>query len=218
MSEFYEAYWRRPGGSPADFGFLANERQDALRNALASIPNDTHILDAGCGNGAFSKFMTELGYHVSGIDIAEAAISRAIDTLPNDSYLVASIEQGLPFRDNEFSAIWFTEVLEHVFNTHAALAELNRILQRNGLLVLTTPYHGLTKNVLIALFGFEQHYNPYISHIRFFTRQSLTACLERAGFQVTHWAGMGRRWPIWMTQFVVAMKIGEPGEAPEIVG
>ncbi len=114
--------------------------------------------------------------------------------------------------------MWCTEVLEHVLDVHAGLAELNRVVVQGGLLVLTVPYHGLAKNLLIALVAFERHYNPYISHIRFYTRKSLCDCLERAGFTAISWGGVGRCWPLWMSHFVIARKTGVPGHTPQIIG
>ena len=130
----------------------------------------------------------------------------------------ASLEEGLPFASEAFAAIWCTEVLEHLFDVHTALTELNRVLMPGGLLVLTVPYHGLIKNLLIALGGFERHFNPYLSHLRFFTRKSLGACLAQGGFLALSWGGVGRYWPLWMSHFVVARKTANPSPAPEIVG
>ena len=84
--------------------------------------------------------------------------------------------------------------------------------------MLTTPYHGLFKNLLIALFAFDGHYNPALSHIRFFSRRSLDASFRRAGFVPIGWRGLGRTWPIWKSVFVVARKVAPAGPPPEIIG
>ena len=218
VSEFYERYWQREGGSPADHGFALAERKANLQRALAELPAGAWVLDAGCGNGEFSAFIASLGYRVSGVDISENAIARAQSACPGGHFELGSLESGLSFDDGTFQAVWCSEVLEHLFDVHAALAELNRVLTPGGLLVLTTPYHGLLKNLVIALVGFETHYHPYLSHIRFFTRRSLAICLESAGFAVERWGGVGRRWPLWMAHFVIARKVAPPGPPPTIEG
>lgn len=215
---FYERYWQRPGSSPGDHGYDLAERKTKLQAALRQTATGASILDAGCGNGDFSAFLVDLGYQVTGVDISTTAVERARRVCPQGRLEVASLEAGLPFQDDAFAAAWCSEVLEHLFDVHAALAELNRVLRPGGLLILTTPYHGLIKNLIIALIGFERHYNPYLSHIRFFTPQSLSRCLQRAGFAVEKWEGVGRHWPVWRCCFVVARKIGRPGPAPEIEG
>ncbi|MBM4430282.1 MAG: class I SAM-dependent methyltransferase [Chloroflexi bacterium] len=218
ISDFYERYWQREDGPLADHGFAMAERQQKLQAALASIPPGSAILDAGCGNGEFGVFLAQLGYWVSGVDISESAVVRARSICPAGHFEVASLEHELPFADGTFQAIWCTEVLEHLFGVHATLAHLNRVLASGGLLIITVPYHGLIKNLAIALSGFERHYNPYLSHIRFYTRKSLCMCLRHAGFTVISWGGVGRRWPFWKSHFVVARKTSPPGPRPKIIG
>jgi 2-polyprenyl-3-methyl-5-hydroxy-6-metoxy-1,4-benzoquinol methylase len=213
-TDFYERYWQKEAGR----GFAVPERQAKLHKALQGLPSGSPVLDAGCGKGEFSFYLAQLGYQVTGIDISEVAVEKARQSTPQGHFETASLDTKLPFPAEQFAAVWCTEVLEHLFDVHIALAELNRVLKPNGLLVLTTPYHGLVKNLAIAIAGFDRHYDPYISHIRFFTRRSLQMCLQRAGFQAEAWSGLGRRWPLWMSFFVVARKATLPGPAPEIFG
>lgn len=189
ISKFYKRYWQRAGGDIPEQGFALQERKALLKAALANLHRGAPVLDAGCGSGEFTAFLAGLGFTVTGVDISAAAVDRAKQRYPAARLEVASLEAGLPFADEEFAAVWCSEVLEHLFDVRAALAELNRVLQTGGKLVLTTPYHGLIKNIAIALLGFEKHYNPYGAHIRFFTRRSLAICLEHAGLAVERWGG-----------------------------
>jgi 2-polyprenyl-6-hydroxyphenyl methylase/3-demethylubiquinone-9 3-methyltransferase len=218
LAQFYDRYWQRPDEMSSDHGLENGPRRALLRSALAELPAGAAVLDAGCGPGDFSAWIAGLGYRAVGVDLSSAVVAHARARHPGISFHAAELEQGLPFADGSFAAAWCSEVLEHLFDVHAALAELNRVLQPGGLLVLTTPYHGLAKNLIITLKGFDAHYNPYLSHIRFFTRRSLTGCVERAGFRVERWGGIGRAWPVWKSQTAVCRKAGAPGPAPEIVG
>ena len=194
------------------------ERKVLLRKALADLQAGARILDAGCGSGEFLLFLAGLGYEVTGVDLSPAAISKAKAVVPVARLEAASLEQRLPFASGAFAAIWCTEVLEHLFDVHSALTELNRVLMPGGLLILTVPYHGLVKNQFIALGSFERHFNPYLSHLRFFSRKSLGDCLAHSGFMAISWGVVGRCWPIWMSHFVVARKTALPSPAPEIIG
>lgn len=219
---FYEAYWQREKASPQDDP-TTTERQNLLQNALqpllrADSPSSCSVLDAGCGDGKFSTFLHGLGFHVAGIELSELAAAKAKSRCPYADIQVGSLETRLPFADASFNAIWCTEVLEHLFDVHGALAEFNRVLKDKGMLLLTTPYHGFVKNLLIALFGFDRHFNPEISHIRFFTRITLERCFRQAGFVPVSWHGVGRVWPLWKSFFVIARKEAPAGPPPEIIG
>lgn len=217
-SEFYESYWHRARNIPAEQIFELARRKEKLQGALTSLPKGAPVLDAGCGSGEFSAFMVDLGFSVSSIDISATAVEHASKRCPEATFKVASLDAELPFDDGTFAAVWCTEVIEHVFHVHGALAELNRVIRPGGRLVLTTPYHGLLKNLVIALLRFEKHYHPYLSHIRFFTRRSLRMCMDHAGFSVVTWSGFGWFRPLWKSHFVVAQKAGPSGPAPEITG
>ncbi len=218
VKEFYEGYWRKDYAPPQSDPTSAQRmvRLEAVLGPLvaSSRTGSRHALDAGCGDGAFLAFLHRLGLRVSGLELAEAAATRARRRCPDADVRVGSLEEPLPFDDESFDAVWCTEVLEHLFNVHGALGELNRVLKPGGLLMVTTPYHGLVKNLLITAWAFDGHYNPDLSHIRFFTRRTLDRSLRRAGFDPVRWEGVGRVWPIWKSMFVVARKTGAPGPPP----
>lgn len=218
FAQFYERYWQRPDEIHSEHGLELAARKALLRRALRPLSPGSAVLDAGCGVGTFSRFLADQGLAVTGVDIAANAVAHARKRYPELEFHAAALEAGLPFKDARFAAVWCSEVLEHLFDVHAALTELNRVLRPGGLLVLTTPYHGLAKNLIITLKGFDRHFNPYLSHIRFFSRRTLLACLDHAGFALVEWGGIGRAWPVWKSQTVICRKAGPPGPAPEIVG
>jgi 2-polyprenyl-3-methyl-5-hydroxy-6-metoxy-1,4-benzoquinol methylase len=220
--QFYEEYWRTEHVSAVGDPTAA-ERMVRLREALDALfpgrrSGSVRVLDAGCGAGEFLAFLGRVGFAVAGVDLSAEAVERARRRNPDADVRVGSIEEHIPFRGETFDAVWCTEVLEHVFDVHATLTELNRMLRPSGALVLTTPYHGVLKNMLIAPLNFDRHFNPEGSHIRFFTRRTLARVLVRAGFTPLTWQGIGRVRPIWKSFFVVARKTGTPGPPPEIVG
>ena len=86
------------------------------------------ILDVGCGTKPYKGFFQEPNSYV-GID-------RRADTAD-----VKSIGEFLPFADSSFDTVLCTQVLEHVENSEKVLAEFNRILEDDGVLILST--HGI---------------------------------------------------------------------------
>jgi SAM-dependent methyltransferase len=227
--DFYDKYWQAEEAVP-ERDPTTEQRKSLLRMCLSSLDGNSKllsgetsmkrvkVLDAGCGNGEFSKFIKSMGFDVVGIDISQSAIKKAIANNPDIDFKIGSVEDPLPFADGEFDVIWTTEVLEHVFDIHTCLSQFNCILSQGGQLILTVPYHGTIKNTAIALFGFERHFNPDISHIRFFTKSSLNKCLIRTGFKPLFWKGIGRCWPFYKSIFMVAEKTSAPEKKGEIIG
>jgi len=60
---------------------------------------------------------------------------------------------------------------------------MHRVLAPGGRLLVTVPYHGGLKNVLIALCRWDEHFAPTGPHIRFFTKSSLEKMVRSAGFR-----------------------------------
>lgn len=107
---------------------------------LASrIPRATdRVLDVGCGDGTFCRFVARSDRNVVGIDIDASALPAES---PGVRYVLASAE-ALPFADGDFGAVTMTMVLHHV-QAQRALAEAARVLAPGGsLLVLGYGNYG----------------------------------------------------------------------------
>jgi len=99
-----------------------------------------------------------------------------------------------------------TDVIEHLFDTRTIVAEIFRVLKPRGQALISTPYHGVTKNALIAIFRFDRHFDPQGPHIRFFSRRTLTDLLRDAGFRSFAYFHLGRVFPVWKNLVVIARK------------
>lgn len=86
------------------------------------------------------------------------------------------------------------------------MRECHRVLKPPGISFVTTPYHGLIKNLAIAATEFDRHFNPTGPHIRFFTSKSLRELLMRNGFEILLVAYLGRFWPLWMNMVMHGRK------------
>jgi len=161
--------------------FLKFMKEEVSRLELG---RGTRTLEVGCGDGFFPGHLAELGCEVTGIDLSPAAVDLARKSYPEASFVTHDLAQALPFEDSTLDLVWCSEVLEHLFSPLGTLHEIHRVLKRSGILLCTVPYHGMIKNLGIALFAFERHYDPTYPHLRFFTRKSLTRIVERAGLSV----------------------------------
>jgi SAM-dependent methyltransferase len=97
-------------------------------------------LDFGCGDGRFLEALQSKGIQrLVGVDASKEAVRRAAER-PGDMEIVhVRSADSLPFADGEFSSISLMDVLEHVDRQEALLAELRRILQDDGILIVTVP-------------------------------------------------------------------------------
>ena len=102
--------------------------------------------------------------------------------------------------------MWTGDVIEHICNTDIFVNEVNRVLKKRGLFALSTPAHNMIKNVMIALFRFEKHFDPEFPHYRFYTLKSLKNVLEKRGFKIIKVKYVGRIWPFSNNMFVIAEK------------
>jgi 2-polyprenyl-3-methyl-5-hydroxy-6-metoxy-1,4-benzoquinol methylase len=174
MRDYYEDLWGRLPGQlvPPDLEL----RLDHLR---AGVRAGDRALDLGCGDGRFTAELARVGAAPTGVDIAEAALSRARAAHPDLEFRLAPIDGPLPLHDGSFDVVWSTEVIEHVADTARWLSEVWRVLVPRGRLLLTTPSHGRLR---VALSGVEAFSDPLGDHLHLYTRKSLTALLAEFGF------------------------------------
>ena len=160
---------------------------DSLKRLPVSRPK---ILDIGCGDGFFTETLAKYG-DVTATDFSEAGLKRASERLPAVKFFAHDLGQPFPLEADSFDAAWCSEVLEHLFAPAFTAGEVYRVLKPGGIFMITVPYHGLLKNIGIALFAFEKHYNPEYPHIRFFTQKTMRQILERHGFEIDFMGSCG---------------------------
>jgi ubiquinone/menaquinone biosynthesis C-methylase UbiE len=109
-----------------------------------------HVLDMGCGAGRHAFELYRRGAHVVAFDrdekeLAEVAKMFAAMELESEAPEGASARTvtgdalSLPFPDDTFDKIVAAEVLEHIPDDMAAMAELLRVLKPGGELAATVP-------------------------------------------------------------------------------
>lgn len=167
-------------------------RKSRLRRYLADLPPKSRVLDYGCGRGEFCEFLRGIGFSVAGLDLSPVVIEYNRRDFPDMEFEVTEAGQPAQFPDESFDAIWCSEVIEHVYDVNAIFADFARLLQPGGKLLVTTPYHGRLKNLILALFGFEKHFNVEWQHIRFWTRKSLAKVAAAHGLRPVAWDTVGR--------------------------
>lgn len=95
----------------------------------------TVALDAGCGRTTRLRFYRDRIVRLVGVDADEQA-GRENAFL--DEFVVADLNEPLPFPDGSFDLVYSNFVVEHLARPERAFREWRRVLQPDGSLVLLT--------------------------------------------------------------------------------
>lgn len=115
---------------------------DRYRALFDRVPDSAgSILDIGCGNAVFTQWFARKAPFVVGVDHNAANLSGPAREFPA-IHLTAVAAEALPFPDGAFDVVVMSDVLEHVDNDRAALAEALRVVAPNGLLLVSLPNRG----------------------------------------------------------------------------
>lgn len=202
--QFYENYWNRQSDYLSDFPL----KWPKLKKFIPIDDNIT-IIDFGCGNGKILEEIKKINPKAKliGLDVSEIALKEAERNLPEVEFYKIVDGEKFSLNDRIADFIFSSEVIEHIYDTENAFMEMARILKPNGKILLTTPYHGVIKNLLIIIFDFNTHFNPVGAHIRFFTKKTLLGLLNKNNLKLIKIGYYGRFWPINHSFFVLAEKI-----------
>jgi len=118
-------------------------RRAEVTRMLLNARNGDLVLDVGCSEGFVDSFLVKGVGLLVGVDTNPESISVAKSkvTQPNICFVLADIV-SLPFKSNCFNKVALLEVLEHLprETQEAGISEVDRILKREGILVISVPH------------------------------------------------------------------------------
>jgi SAM-dependent methyltransferase len=151
------------------------------------------VLDLGCGAGrhVFQSLRNGARVVAFDYDLAELAQVAALCRAMADAGEIERAGDGaacrgdavrLPFPDGTFDRIIAAEVLEHIPEDDAAIAELHRVLKPGGTIAVTVPAW-LAEQVCWALS--EEYHAPHVEggHVRIYTEGELRRKLRAVGLR-----------------------------------
>lgn len=144
------------------FYIIRNGLFQAISKASPKVVGD--VLDFGCGSKPYESLFSKATSYI-GVDIEVSGHNHQNSKI--DFFYDGST---LPFPEQRFDAIVCFEVLEHVFNIDAVLAEMSRVLKPGGKLLVSVP------------FAWDEHEIPF--DFARYTSFGLRHVLERNGFGV----------------------------------
>jgi SAM-dependent methyltransferase len=148
-----------------------------------------YILDVGCGLGLYIDRFRAYSEHVYGVDIDPDKVRQVRKRWPQ---VDESSAEDLPYPNGFFDVVFSNEVLEHVQDDRAGVAEACRVLKPGGHLVIYTPNrwypfetHGFYwrgqyhyGNIPLVNYLPDRWRNRLCPHVRAYTRRELRSLLR----------------------------------------
>ncbi|QTH63067.1 class I SAM-dependent methyltransferase [Psychrosphaera ytuae] len=153
------------------------------------------ILEIGSAPGHMTALLSLHNLDVVGVDLKPERIAPIIEEFKLNIHACNIELSPLPFPDNSFEYIIFSEVFEHLrIDLPFTLSQLNRVLKPGGKLLLTTPNVYSLPSIARFLTG-RSIADPVIEfsklrglghmgHVREYSSKEVGRCLEASGFVV----------------------------------
>jgi 2-polyprenyl-6-hydroxyphenyl methylase/3-demethylubiquinone-9 3-methyltransferase len=195
-NEHAETWW---DGSRYFLRMLANQVHARMLyfDRINSRWRGLETLDLGCGGGFMAEALSSRGARVIGVDpwdtVLRIARTHAKTSKLDIQYVVAAGE-SLPLDSNSVDRVVSVDVLEHVLDLRAVLAEIHRVLRPGGLFFFDTVNRTWVARILaVRLLEDVLRVMPKGMHDpgRFIRPSELKAELEGLGFRVAPMIGMG---------------------------
>lgn len=196
---------------PRSCGYVA----PAVLNILGFTPSKSKIVDIGSGNGVLCSLIHKQGHHVVGLEADQEGVNLSRSNFPDidfHTFKVGDDPADLIGEYGYFDYVISTEVIEHLYSPQLLARLAQKILKPGGKLVISTPYHGYAKNLLLSLFNkWDHHHNPLWEggHIKFWSRFTLSQLLVTEGFILDEFKGVGRFPFLWKSMILIASKPSE---------
>lgn len=145
---------------------------------LAYLKPKSKVLDVGSGPGQFTKYMTEKGFEVTGIDLTKSMLAIAKKRVPQATFRHMDMRK-LEFKKDSFDGLLIAYSLIHIPSSEVidTLKGFNHVTQPGGYILLITQ-RGKVDQII------DEPFSPGNKmFINFFTKKKLVDSLHRAGFE-----------------------------------
>jgi SAM-dependent methyltransferase len=152
------------------------------------IKPGSSVLDVGSGYSIFFLLSTDWDFGITCCDLDSSAMEKMRGLVPEWEWVVADAAM-LPWDDGVFDAVYAGEIIEHVPDPAAAVAEWRRVLAPGGVLILSTP----NRDRLLARTN-HRDMPVHPEHIVEMNLEELRLLLLYNGFKVIRQTGIYLEW------------------------
>lgn len=171
IHKYYPAKYYQGPPTASHERYLAR-RFTAEASYLKPLQNGSgqkRLLDVGCANGDFPRFMAARGWEVEGVEISEA--SQRVTDFP----IYTDEFDKIPVHEPRYDAVTAWAVLEHVHDPMAYFRKAAEVVKKRGLFVfLVQNFQSVASRYLFC--------EDVPRHLYFFTRETVKQYLEKTGF------------------------------------
>ena len=195
IKKLYERYGYEKGktyfqGINADVLNTIDTYLRACREYCRTGSSPLRLLDIGCGTGALLSRAKKLGFATEGIEICAPLAKDAARNAGCPVHNTLLTHVALP--EDSFDSIIMYDLIEHLQDPVGDMNSIYRLLKKGGVLFILTPNdNGLLRKISRVLYRASLHLfsKPmerlyYPDHLSYFTRTSISAFLERCGFEI----------------------------------
>lgn len=147
-----------------------------ILNKLKKISKKGRILDIGCATGFLLDEARQKGWEAHGVELSKWCVEHAKNNLGLNVF--CGLLKDARFEDDFFDAVVLNDVIEHLSDPKDTLAEIRRVLKKDGIICINTPDIDsmLSKLLKAKWWGINQ------AHLFYFTKLTLSKMLKSTGF------------------------------------
>jgi len=147
------------------------------------------ILDMGCATGFFLELATSKGWEGYGTEVSRFACDYAKNKIGLKNIFCGDIKEA-GFKKDMFDVVTMFDVIEHLTDPKGTLEEINTLMKKDGLLVITTPNSG---SLVAKILGKRwEEVRRAREHTYFFSKKTLSCMLKKTNFEILKVESAGR--------------------------
>jgi 2-polyprenyl-3-methyl-5-hydroxy-6-metoxy-1,4-benzoquinol methylase len=162
----------------AQSSFWVSSRNRLFKNIVQqnmSPTGKTRFLEIGCGTGDFiQQIVQNVNLEITGSEIYLKGLLYAKKNLRNVEFIQFDVTQGVV--GEEFDLIVAFDVIEHIEHDVAAISNINQMLTKNGVFIVSVPQHMFLWSKL----------DDIVKHKRRYSRRELITKLQENGFNICY--------------------------------
>lgn len=137
MKKFWEKFTDRFSNTIIHPQFIMfSFKKEALKE-VEKYAKNKNLIDIGCGRMPYRSIIEPITSKYVGVD------DKEVSKLYNSKYkpeIYADVTKKIPVKNSTFDVAMMFEVIEYLIDPLKTFSEIRRILKKNGVLILTTPF------------------------------------------------------------------------------